>query len=670
MLWAVDRSKNLPATYRHWLNDEVTYIINSDERKEFLALKSDTERDNFIKAFWDVRNPNPGDESNTYKDEHYRRLAYVNQYFGSSDLQDGWRTDQGRIYITLGPPKQKAKYPESRNVRPMEIWFYETTNPALPTHFYILFYKRSVGEEYTIYSPYQDGPSRLVTGLEGKNDQKNNLDILKRSLGNEVARTAVSLIPTEPVDISDYTPSLQSDVMLSTIRGLPDNPLTKEMIESHRTREVVTHRILSGPELAELDGLTFRELAGRQSVHYLVRYREPQDNLIGTLPDGKLGYSMTLQMTVFTRDGKSVYAENQKLGGVVTEGQAANARKRRFAAEGRLPLTPGDYQLEVTLTNDLNHVSIHESRVVAVPAIEDAGWSMSKILIFSPQPPIQDPTSKLPFSAAGIRFVPRGIDDVSLHASDQLRVIFQLWNKPVEPSTIVARKIKMTYSYGRLEAGPAPVTDSEEIDASDFDASGSLLTGHSMAMAGLTPGTYRLIVTATDETNQQKAFAAMPFHIVADADATDLWTAYDMTAADGRSAAIDDYKRGLSAVAQAQNDAAIGWFQRSLADDDHYVPALAKLVDLLSQSKKYTEVAELSRKYPLTHAVSQETALLMAQADAQVGDRPLATSILESELQFQPPSVDLYLALAKVYQDQGNSSKANEFKHKAAELKN
>jgi GWxTD domain-containing protein len=667
-LWGAEQAKNLSAPYRHWLNEEVTYIINSDERKQFLALANDAERDSFMKAFWEVRNPSPGSEINDYKEEHYRRLAYANQNYGSISAQDGWRSDQGRIYITLGAPKQKANYPNSRNVRPMEIWFYQAETPALPTHFYIVFYKRSIGEPYALYSPYQDGPVRLATG-QVLNDQKQSLREIRKSLGDEVARTTLSLLPTEPVDLSDYTPSLASDVLLSTIRGLPDNPVTKEWLEAHRSREVVTHRILTGPDQAELEAMTLRELAGRQSVHYLLRYREPMAELIGQLPGGKVGYSMTLQTNVFTRDGKSVYAEHQKLEGIVTEAQAVNARKRRFAAEGRLPLAPGDYRLDITLTNDLTHTATRESHLVAVPAIADT-WGVSNILAFSPQPPIHDVASKLPFSVAGIRFAPRGVDDVSLHATDPLRVAFQIWSKPADPSTIPAHKIKMTYSYGRLEGTTAPATDSEEIDASDFDEGGSLLTGHTMSLAGLTPGTYRLVITAEDETAHRKAFAAMPFRIVNDTQATDIWTAYDSTAADGRTAAIDDYKRGLSAIAQANNDTAIAWFRLSLRDDDHYVPPLTRLVDLLSQGNHYQEIAELSRKYPVTHAVGEQTAILMAQANAQTGNRPLATSILESELEYQPPSVDLYLALAKVYQDQGNTSKAEEFRHRATALKN
>ena len=86
---ASDPSKSLSPHYRHWLNEEVPYIINGEERKQFLALANDAERDNFIKAFWDARNPDPSSGTNEYKDEHYRRLAYANQNFGNIGAQDG-----------------------------------------------------------------------------------------------------------------------------------------------------------------------------------------------------------------------------------------------------------------------------------------------------------------------------------------------------------------------------------------------------------------------------------------------------------------------------------------------------------------------------------------------------------------------------------------------------
>jgi GWxTD domain-containing protein len=670
MLHAVDQTKNLSPRYRHWISEEVPYIIQTEERKEFLALASDTERDNFIKAFWDARNPNPGSDTNEYKEEHYRRLAYANQYFGNIEAQDGWRTDQGHIYVVLGAPEQRASYLAARNVRPMVIWFYQAKSPALPTHFYIVFYKRSVGEDFTLYSPYQDGPSRLVTGLEGKNVQKNNLDIIKTSLGDEVARTTISLIPSEPVDLSDYTPSMQSDVLLSTIKGLPDNPLTKELINQRRANERVTTNIFLGSNSAVLQAAVFRDVTGRMTVHYLFSYERPLQSILGFLPDKHLGYSLTLQTSVLTLDGRSVYEQNEKLTGAVNDSQAGAARCKRFGAESRVPLAPGQYQLVATLTNDFNHLAVRQRAQITVPDPAQTPWSVSKILIFSPQPPVRDPNGTLPFSVAGLRFVPRGVQQVSLHPGEPLRLLFQLWSKPSDPASREGHGVKVHYVYGTMQAGQETHQEDEEIDATNFDASGTLLTGRTLSTEGLSTGNYRVVITATDETTQQKAYASLNFHVTSEAEVTELWTAYDATAEGGRGNAIDDYKRALSAVTVAQNANAILWLQRSLADDPTYVPALTKLVDLLSQGNKYKEVAELSAKHPVTHEVGQQTAILMSQANAQVGDFPIAMRILEQELQFQPSSADLYLALANVYEKQGNSSKAEDYKSQSAKLAN
>jgi len=668
MLRASDPTKNLSPHYRHWINEEVPYIIQTEERKEFLALKSDAERDNFIKSFWDARNPSPGSDINEYKEEHYRRLAYANQYFGNIKAQDGWRTDQGHIYIVLGAPEQRANYPAARNVRPLIIWFYEAKTPALPSHFYIIFYKRSIGEDYTLYSPYQDGPSRLVTGLEGKNVQQNDLDIIRRSLGNEVARTTISLIPSEPVDLNSYSPSMQSDVLLSTIKGLPDNPLTKELLNQRRANEHVTSSVFLGANTAALQTAVFRDATGRMTVNYLFSYDRPEPGIIGMLPGKRLGYSVTLQTSVLTPQVKSVYEQDEKLSGVVNDSQAAAARSKRFGAESRVPLAPGQYQLIATLTNDLNHSAVRRQTQITVPDPAKTVWDISRVLIFSPQPPSHDSNGTLPFSIAGLRFVPQGVQQVSLHSGEPLRLLFQLWSKPSDPASREGHKIKVHYVYGTMQASQVPHQEDEEIDAANFDASGTLLTGRTLSTEGLSAGNYRVVITATDETTQQKAYASLNFRVSNAAEVNALWTAYDASENGPRGKAIDDYKRGLSAIMQAQKEDAIRWLQRSLADDPTYVPALGKLVDLLSQDNQYSEIAELATKHPLTNEVSQQTAVLMSQANSQIGNFPAATHILEQELQFQPPSPELYLALAQVYEKQGNSSKAEDYKRRATKL--
>src|ERR1039458_3490141 len=89
--------KELATPYKKWLQEEVPYIISSEERTAFLQLQTNEEREDFIESFWQRRNPDPNSIENTLKEEHYRRIAYANERFASG--VPGWTTDRGRIYI-------------------------------------------------------------------------------------------------------------------------------------------------------------------------------------------------------------------------------------------------------------------------------------------------------------------------------------------------------------------------------------------------------------------------------------------------------------------------------------------------------------------------------------------------------------------------------------------
>src|SRR6266446_6869932 len=52
--------KEMESPYKKWLDEEVPYIITSEERASFKKLSTDDEREQFIEAFWERRNPNPG----------------------------------------------------------------------------------------------------------------------------------------------------------------------------------------------------------------------------------------------------------------------------------------------------------------------------------------------------------------------------------------------------------------------------------------------------------------------------------------------------------------------------------------------------------------------------------------------------------------------------------
>jgi len=96
------RPRPILTPYQKWIDEDVAYIITDEERADLAELKTDQQRDKFVEDFWQRRNPDPQSWANLFKEEHYRRLAYVNQQFAANI--PGWKTDRGRIYIVYGTP--------------------------------------------------------------------------------------------------------------------------------------------------------------------------------------------------------------------------------------------------------------------------------------------------------------------------------------------------------------------------------------------------------------------------------------------------------------------------------------------------------------------------------------------------------------------------------------
>ena len=114
------RDLHVSERYKKWLKEDVVYIATDQERKEFRNLASDRQRDEYIAAFWERRNPTPGSTHNSFKEEHYRRIGYANEHFSAA--LTGWITDRGRIYVIYGPPDSVELHPGVS--LPVEIWRY------------------------------------------------------------------------------------------------------------------------------------------------------------------------------------------------------------------------------------------------------------------------------------------------------------------------------------------------------------------------------------------------------------------------------------------------------------------------------------------------------------------------------------------------------------------
>ena len=137
----------LSKTYKKWLDEDVRWIITDEEKSAFMQLSNDEERDQFIEAFWQRRDPTPDTEENEFKEEHYRRIAYANEHFAAGI--PGWKTDRGRTYIVFGPADEIESHPSGGSYeRPMEEGGGETSTFPFETWRYR--YLEGIGQEVII----------------------------------------------------------------------------------------------------------------------------------------------------------------------------------------------------------------------------------------------------------------------------------------------------------------------------------------------------------------------------------------------------------------------------------------------------------------------------------------------------------------------------------------
>jgi GWxTD domain-containing protein len=137
----------LSKTYKKWLDEDVRWIITDEEQKAFKLLSNDEERDQFIEAFWQRRDPTPDTIENEFKEEHYRRMAYANEHFAAGI--PGWKSDRGRIYIMYGPADEIESHPSGGSYeRPMEEGGGQTS--TFPFEDWRYRYLEDIGQEIII----------------------------------------------------------------------------------------------------------------------------------------------------------------------------------------------------------------------------------------------------------------------------------------------------------------------------------------------------------------------------------------------------------------------------------------------------------------------------------------------------------------------------------------
>src|SRR5262249_22082871 len=140
-----------------------------------------------------------------------------------------------------------------------------------------------------------------------------SVESIKRDLGSEIARTTLSLIPGEPVDLNNPEPSIQSEILLGNIKMLRNNPFTLDELNLKRAlHESVKTRVILEGEYLNVAVAPLRNARGDINLHYAVRLNKPEDFAIAQA-DQRYYYSIELLARVMDDKGKQIYARDRKL---------------------------------------------------------------------------------------------------------------------------------------------------------------------------------------------------------------------------------------------------------------------------------------------------------------------------------------------------------------------
>jgi GWxTD domain-containing protein len=502
--------KELDSQYRKWLDEDVVYIISPEERSAFLHLATNEERESFIEAFWQRRNPDPESADNTFKEEHYRRIAYVNEHFSSGI--PGWKTDRGRIYIMWGPADEIESHPSGGSYeRPAEEGGGETS--TYPFEDWRYRYLEGIGENVILefVDPTMSGEYHLTMDPSEK-------DALLMVPG-------AGLTQMESMGLASKTSRFNNTD--GTHDAAPIGMATEAMNEF--TRLDLYAKIQQAPpvKFKDLEAVVTSRVV-RDQVKFDYRFyflRITSDTVLVPItvqiPTGQLSFqekqgvdsaTVNLFARISTLSGRIVQTFEDTVKRDVPASLLQQARAVPSIYQKAVPLSPGLYRLDIVL-KDVNNgnVGVVNTRL-AVPRFEDDHLSSSSLILADQITPVSSKDIGLgQFVLGDVKVRPKL--DASFAASDGMGVFLQIYNLKVDDQT---HKSDATVEYRVMKDKTTEPVLKFDIPKEKLPEHGEELTLENIITLGsLPPGAYKLEVAVTDNLTKQTITPAMDFTVKA-----------------------------------------------------------------------------------------------------------------------------------------------------------
>lgn len=488
----------LDSQYKKWLNEDVVYIITPEERSAFLHLSTNEEREQFIEAFWARRNPDPDSPENTYKEEHYRRIAYANEHYASGI--PGWKTDRGRIYIIWGKPDETDSHPSGGTYeRPPEEGGGETT--TYPFEDWRYRYLEGIGENiiFEFVDPTMTGEYHLTMdpsekdaltyvpgagltmaesmGLSSKADRFQNTDGTHMNEKGGIQTQAYD----EFNRLEQYAKAFQPPpVKFKDLEEVVTSRLVKDQIKFDYRFDFM--RITSDTDLVP------------------ITVQIPTRQLSFAEKDGVDTATLHLFARITTLTGRIVQTFEDTLTDSTPASLLQQSLKTSQIYQKAVPLSPGLYRLDIVIKDTTSENVGVVNTALRVPQFNDDSLSSSSLIL-------ADEINRVSSKDIGLgQFV---IGDVKVRPkldgafaqNIPMGVFLQIYNLKVDAKT---NRANASVEYRVIKGkDPNPILKFD-VPPEKIGAHGEELTlENRITLGSLAPGRYKLEVAVTDNLAKQ-----------------------------------------------------------------------------------------------------------------------------------------------------------------------
>jgi GWxTD domain-containing protein len=510
--------QELKGPYKTWLNEEVPYIISDDERKAFMSLANDEEREAFIENFWLRRNPNPDSPENEFREEHYRRIQYANDHFAAG--KPGWKTDRGHIYIAYGPADSIDTHPSGGMYeRPMEEGGGETS--TFPFEVWHYRYLEGIGENIDIefVDTCQCGDYHFTIDRSEKDalkyvpgagltqwEQMNNQDKTNRFKGNGIEQLGNG-------PMGDQQQGKEFDRIEQAAKLFAPPPVKFKDLENDLDVYNSSHKLMQGPPFnfdVRTDYVKVTDSMDLVPITLQIRNRD----ITFVTKDGVSKGVVNILGRVTTIMHKTV----QTFEDTVEVNEPAElldkSLERRSLYWKALPLPPGLYRLDIAIkdVNNPDHIGIY-GRSLNVPEFQDEKLGASSLILADVMNTVSSQQiGNGNFIISNMYVRPRVSENpttpVSLKRSQDLNFWLQFYNLGIDEAT---KSNSATVTY-QITDSTGTVILEKQLESKDLGAHSDQLTVEkTLPIAGLSPGKYKVTVKVNDAISKQEIAQSAPF---------------------------------------------------------------------------------------------------------------------------------------------------------------